>query len=70
MGVCVRVRARALCTVYRGPKSIKFYNPPSYSIGRHVFFLSGILSVLSGGTIILLTLVTMNIIYITEFFDR
>ena len=37
--------------------------PPSYSIGRHVF-LSGILSVLSGGTVNLLTLVTMNIIFI------
>ena len=39
------------------------YNPPSYSIGRFVF-LSGILSVLSGGTVILLTLVTINIISI------
>jgi hypothetical protein len=41
----------------------KIYNPPTYSIGRHVF-LSGNLSVLSGGTVILLTLVTINIIYI------
>ena len=41
----------------------KYYNPPGYSIGRHVF-LSGILSVLSGGTVNLLTLVTMNIIFI------
>ena len=41
------------------------YNPPDYSIGRHVF-LSGILSVLSGGTVNLLTLVTMNIIYINS----
>ena len=39
------------------------YNPPGYSIGRHVF-PSGILSVLSGGTVILLSLVTMNVIYI------
>jgi len=38
------------------------YNPPGYLIGRHVF-LSGILSVLSGGTEISLTLVTLNIIY-------
>ena len=37
--------------------------PPGFSIGRHVF-LSGILSVLSGGTVNLLTLVTMNIIFI------
>ena len=36
---------------------------PGFSIGRHVF-LSGILSVLSGGTVNLLTLVTMNIIFI------
>ena len=39
------------------------YKPPDYSIGRHVF-LSGILSVLSGGTVNLLTHVTMNIIFI------
>jgi len=49
------------------PRSLKSraipYNAPSYSIGRHVF-LSGNLGVLSGGTVILLTLVTMNIIYI------
>jgi hypothetical protein len=39
-----------LCvTVQGGP-----YNPPSKSMGRHVF-LSGTLSVLSGGTVILLT---------------
>jgi len=37
------------------------YNPPSYSIVWHVF-LSGDLSVLSGGTVILLTLVTTNTI--------
>ena len=37
--------------------------PPGFSIGRHVF-LSGILSVLSGGTVNLLTLVTMNIIFL------
>ena len=43
------------------------YNPPGYSIGRHVF-LSGILSFLSGGTVNLLTLVTMNIIYINSRF--
>ena len=41
------------------------YNPPSYSIGRHVF-LSGNLSVVSGATIILLTLVTINIIHINS----
>jgi len=41
----------------------EYYNPPSYPFGRHVF-LSGILSVLSGGTVILLTLFTINIIYI------
>jgi len=39
------------------------YNPPGYLIGLHVF-LSGNLSVLSGGTVILLTLVTVNIICI------
>ena len=43
----------------------QYYNPPGYSIGRNVF-LSGILSVLSGGTVNLLTLVTMNIIYINS----
>ena len=37
--------------------------PPGFSIGRHVF-LSWILSVLSGGTVNLLTLVTMNIVFI------
>jgi len=41
---------------------IYHYNPPGYSIGRHVF-LSGILS---GGTVYLLTLVTMNIVYINS----
>jgi len=41
------------------------YNPPDYSVGRHVF-LSWILCVLSGGTVNLLILVTMNIIYINS----
>ena len=44
---------------------VNVYNPPSYSIGRHVF-LSGILSVRSGGRVNLLTLVTMNIICINS----
>ena len=44
-----------------------YYNPPDYSIGRHVF-LSGILSVLSGGTVNLLILVTMNFISINSRF--
>ena len=43
------------------------YNPPDYSIGRHVF-LSGILSVLSGGTVNLVILVTMNFISINSRF--
>ena len=46
---------------------ITVYNPPDYSIGRHVF-LSGILSVLSGGTVNLLILVTMNFISINSRF--
>ena len=43
--------------------SVNNIQPPGFSIGRHVI-LSGILSVLSGGTVNLLTLVTMNIIFI------
>ena len=38
------------------------YNPPSYSIGRHVF-LSKNLSDLSGGAVKLLTLVTIDYVY-------
>ena len=38
------------------------YNPHSYSIGRHVFF-SRNLSGLSGGAMILLTLVTTDVVY-------
>jgi hypothetical protein len=42
---------------------IALYSQVTSSTVRHVF-LSGNLSVLSGGTLILLTLVTINIIYI------
>jgi len=41
---------------------VKYYNPPSYSISRHVFF-SRNLSGLSGRAVILLTLVTIDIVY-------
>ena len=38
------------------------YNPSNYSIGRHVFF-SRNLSDLSGGVVILLTFVTVDVVY-------
>ena len=41
---------------------VRLYNPPSYSIGRHVFF-SRNLSGLSGGAVISLTLVTTDVVY-------
>jgi len=42
------------------PMTVRYYNPPSYSIGRHVFF-SRNLSGLSGGAVISLTLVTIDV---------
>jgi hypothetical protein len=68
--VCLSIRMEQVSTHWTDCPEISYlsifwksYNPPSYSIGRHAF-LSGILSVLSGGTVNLLTLVTVNIIYI------
>jgi len=52
---------------YVGLPNCEGYNPPSYLIGRHVF-LSGNLSVLSDGTVILLTLVTINLLAPELFF--